>query len=145
MDVLSSTNYYRFPRIERRARRSNVAGEAIGMQLQYLVELLNLDAILLADDLGLPISYAGNPQLADLLGQNVMWTTPRGPGIDPLSMSEIEMGFPHLVKEEIISHDLALPGMDSACRVIAAGKSLACGEAVQHAASSIQRIWLTAD
>ena len=146
---------------DRRQRRSESADEAIEYQLLHLAEALKLNAIVLADDLGYPIAYAGDSRLADLLGQSSMWTAPSAqdqvvdeplwfwpkdePAIDPMVLDQIKARYPEAREWEVATGDVELPGVEYQCRVVAIGKQTDNGKVIGQAARGIQRIWLTAE
>jgi|GEM_PF-4081930 len=66
----------------RRRNRSSLHREAVGHQLNHVAETLQLDAIVLADDLGRPLAHAGDPQLASMLAELALWSAPAADELD---------------------------------------------------------------
>lgn len=128
----------------RRRHRSRDTGEALGLQIAHVMEILGFDAIVLADDLGFPVVQAGDPQLADLLAQSAMWTDRHGPPLDTFVFGQVRQRYPDYEAHDVVSEVLDLPGMPSFCRLTAAGHSSASCVGVQHAADGIRRIWASA-
>jgi len=129
---------------ERRSQtRSQIAPEAMKRQLERVVAVLDLDAIVLADELGFPIVKAGDPELAGVLASAAMWSSHRrraGCNIDPLVFEQLQEIAPHLTEQDVVSCPLALPGLASATRLLAIGTSPARMVGLLYAASGLDRI-----
>ena len=125
---------------ERRKRRSVNAKEAIAHQLDYVVKALELDAMVLADELGFPIAWAGDPDLAALLADAAMWTGPQERTLDAMTLEHIQTRFPHVQTHEIFFKSVRVPGQQDECKLIATGRSAVRGVGVEHASDGIKRI-----
>lgn len=66
---------------ERRSRRSEKPGIALQYQLEYTRDQARLEAVVLADDQGLPVAVAGDPAVCSELAAMAPWMTlqPRMP------------------------------------------------------------------
>ncbi|MBH22965.1 MAG: hypothetical protein CMH57_00630 [Myxococcales bacterium] len=129
---------------ERRAQtRSQIAPEAMQLQLERVARVLDLEAIVLADDLGYPVVKAGDPDLADVLASAAMWSSHRrraGCNVDPLIFEQLKALAPHLTEQDVVSCPLDLPGLGSATRLLAIGTSPARMVGLLYAASGLDRI-----
>lgn len=125
---------------ERRQRRSAYVPHAVRFQLQHILEVLDLEAIVLADDLGFPIARAGNAELAELLAGAAMWTDRHGPTVDDTTEDELRRRFPRFRDYEIASRVIDLPGPSSFFRLTAIGHSCARHTGLEHAERGIRRI-----
>ena len=124
----------------RRQRRSAYVPHAVMFQLQHVLEVLELEAIVLADDLGLPVAKAGNEDLAELLADSAMWTDRHGPMIDTATREELQRRYPRFRDYEVASRVIDLPGPSSFFRLTAIGRSCVRYTGLEHAERGIRRI-----
>lgn len=123
----------------RRRNRSSLHREAVGHQLNHVAETLQLDAIVLADDLGRPLAHAGDPQLASMLAELALWSAPAADELDEATLTRIRALYPDLENRHVVAKRIALTGARGT-RVIAAGRSFARGIGVDQAVNGIRRI-----
>ena len=120
----------------RRLRRSESRHEAIGHHLCSVREEYELDAIVVADDMGRPLVQVGDAKLSQLLADSVMWSTD---GVDAWTLHEIRNCYPDLDEQSIVSRGVAVPGA-TGVRVVGAGRSRSRHQALDHAAAGVDRI-----
>ncbi|MEL6177488.1 MAG: hypothetical protein AAFS10_00975 [Myxococcota bacterium] len=128
------------PTADRRStNRSNLAPEAMRLQLERVADVLELDVIVLADELGYPIAQAGDSELAKALANAAMWS-PGSNDVDPLVWRHVTQLAPHLEPSNVVSCTLRLAGMTTDCQLLAIGRSKARTVGLLYAASGLDRI-----
>jgi len=65
-----------YPAIERRTRRSEQPGLALQYQIEHALREAGLKALVLADDEGLPVAAAGDPEVYSELAAVAPWAGP---------------------------------------------------------------------
>ncbi len=126
--------------IDRRRRRSEVPHLAMDFQLKAVAARLGLKAIVLADDMGSPLAYAGDPGLAGILAQASMWTEARANGVDWMTRRWIEVVEPSVRDSQIFSALIPRRGSTDYWRVLAIGQTPETTDAVHRAVDGIERI-----
>ena len=125
---------------DRRAERSEDRDHAMQLQLDYVRETLDLDAMVLADDLGLPVISSGDAGLAALLAEAALWAGPNDETLDPMTLDEIRRAYPDVRDNAVAWQFVSVPGLDGLCRVVASGSSTVRFVGIQHASAGLQRI-----
>ncbi len=125
----------------RRRRRAHTAPMAVGYQLLHLTEQLGLEAIVVADDVGHVLAYAGNRHMASLLADSVMWRAFSTQAIDDLTLARIRQHYPYVDLEHVACESVGTAGV---C-IVAVSPSWACRAAVERARVGIERICASTD
>ena len=125
---------------DRRLRRSEMPHVAMGLQLRFVAERLGLEAIVLADDLGTPLAFAGDPGLSGILAQASMWVGAEGPGLDWYAAAWLEEVDPSITSDDIVSVVIPRRGSAGHWRVTAIGRDPETPAGVVHAVTGIRRI-----
>ncbi len=113
---------------------------AMDFQLKAVAARLGLKAIVLADDMGSPLAYAGDPGLAGILAQASMWTEARANGVDWMTRRWIEVVEPSVRDSQIFSALIPRRGSTDYWRVLAIGQTPETTDAVHRAIDGIERI-----
>ena len=125
---------------DRRRRRSDIPHVAMRLQLRTVAEHLGLDAIVLADDLGLPLAFAGDPQLSDLLAQASMWTWSQNSPVDWFTRDCVAAVDPSIDEDDFVSIKIPRQDQGGFWRVTAIGRRPDTSDGVEHAVTGIERI-----
>lgn len=125
---------------DRRGTRSTDRARAMQLQLDYVRDALELDAMVLADDLGLPVAASGDQELAGLLAEAALWTGPDDETLDPMTLEQIRSHHPGVKDNEVAWQFVDVPGLDGLCRLVATGRSAVRLVGIQHASNGIRRI-----
>jgi hypothetical protein len=125
---------------DRRAARSEDRGVAMQMQLDYVRDALELDAMVLADDLGMPVVASGDRQLAERLAEAALWTGPDDEALDPMTLEQIRSDYPWVRDNAVAWQFVDVPGVSGLCRLVATGSSTVRFVGIQHASAGLQRI-----
>jgi len=120
----------------RRRRRAHTAPMAVGYQLLNLVEEQTLRAIVIADDVGIPLAYAGDPALSALLAESAMWAEFAMTSVDDVTLPRIQHVYPDIESHHVAAQSIGRDGV----QVLAVGTEEAPREAVSHAREGIARI-----
>lgn len=124
---------------DRRRIRSEDCDIAVEMQLCHVADILDLDALVLADDMGRPISSVGNSELGELLAAMVMWTGFSG-DVDEFTVDAIREHDPTIEESHIRSLTVEIPGDAEKLQLVALGRSIVTSIGLAHAAAGIRRI-----
>ena len=124
---------------ERRRIRSDDRDIAVEMQLSHVADVLNLDALVLADDMGRPLSAIGNSELGELLAAMVMWTGFSGE-VDEFTVEAIREHDPTAERSHIRSVTVELPGQTKRFQLVALGRSIVTSIGLAHAVAGLRRI-----
>jgi hypothetical protein len=123
----------------RRRRRAADAEAAVLLQLEHVRAELALDAMVLADELGLPLAAAGDAELAGVLADAAMWAAFADAAADALTLARLRELRSEIEPEHIARFAVSLvPGVDA--HLLAVGASPARRAAVERAAAGIERI-----
>ena len=120
----------------RRRRRAQTAPMAVGYQLMHLVEQNALRAIVIADDVGMPLAHAGDAELSVLLAESAMWSGFATAAIDEMTLERIQQRYPEIDVGDVASQALGRAGV----QVLAIGAEGTAVDAVRHAREGIARI-----
>jgi len=123
---------------ERRQQRSHLPHVAMSLQLSHVAARLNLDAIVLADDLGLPLASTGDPELTELLAEASMWTSSDSTGVDWYTSAWLEAMA--LDQHNVTITSRLIPHQESYWRVTAVGPFAVTSDGLEHAVKGIKRI-----
>lgn len=123
---------------ERRRIRSDDPDIAVELQLSHVADVLNLDALVLADDMGQPISGVGDSELGELLAAMVMWTG-FSSEVDPFTVEQIQEHDPTIEPDhiQVVTVDI---GEQQRLQLVALGRSIVTSIGLAHAADGIRRI-----
>ena len=124
---------------ERRRIRSEDRDIAVEMQLSHVVDVLNLDALVLANDMGRALSRLGDSEVGELLAAMVMWTG-FSSDVDEFTVEAIQERDPTVEKRHIRSVTIDLPERDGQLQLVALGRSIVTSIGLAHAAAGIRRI-----
>ena len=122
----------------RRQQRSHLPHVAMSLQLRHVADRLNLDAIVLADDLGLPLASSGDLQLTELLAEASMWTSSDSTGVDWYTSAWLEAMA--LDEHNVTIASRLIPHQNSFWRVTAVGPISVTCDGLEHAVKGIKRI-----
>lgn len=130
----------------RRRLRSRDQLTAIDLQLSHVASVLDLDAIVLADDLGTTISCAGDKSLADPLAAASMWAhfgaaTVGRFVVDDGWLAELHARRPELRASLFATDFVTLDATQGPLALVGMGRSVVTGVGVSHAARGVARIW----
>lgn len=126
-------------RHDRRNHRSAYVPHALRLQLEHVARVLELRAIALTDDLGLPLAVAGDAALSQLLADAVLWSRDdRDEPFDPHALELIQAHDPRLSDLDVASMPLQVGEQE--LHLVAVGTSRARYIGLEHAAQGIQRI-----
>ena len=123
---------------ERRRIRSDDPDIAVELQLSHVADVLNLDALVLADDMGQPVSGVGDSELGELLAAMVMWTG-FSSDVDPFTVEQIQEQDPSFEPVHIQSVTVDI-GNQERLQLVALGRSIVTSIGLAHAAEGIRRI-----
>ncbi len=95
---------------ERRTNRGTTPSEAVSLQLRHVANVLNLDAIVLADEMGSRVAHAGDPRAARLLAEGAMFSAYGSSSIDDVTLESLQQHYPGVRSYHIVSHRLQISG-----------------------------------
>ena len=124
----------------RRRRRGRTAQEALTYQLLHVAEVLGLDAIVIADELGMPVAQAGDPEVSNILANSAMWAQFTNDDIDDISFEALSGQMPEVQKFHVVSIPINLPHVEGTSRLLLVGHSDGRSAGAEHAARGIGRI-----
>jgi len=118
----------------RRNRRAHTAPMAVGYQLLHLVNELSLRAIVIADDVGVPLAHAGDRDLSAMLADSAMWSGFASTSVDDMTLARIQQRYPDIELEHVASGTLG------GTTVLAVGTHATSRTAIGRALEGIARI-----
>lgn len=124
---------------DRRRIRSDEPDIAVDMQLSHVADVLNLDAIVLADDMGTALSRIGDSEIGELLAAMVMWSSVTGE-VDELTIDALREHDPTVERSHVARVVVDIPGEGNRLELVALGRSLVTSIGLAHAAEGIRRI-----
>ena len=125
---------------DRRKIRSDAFEIAVDLQLSHVAHVLDLRALILADDFGRKIAGVGDPDLGEVLSALGMWIEFNGGEVDDFTLEAIQERDPSFGSEHVVTQAIDLPGSDMKLQLIALGRSIVASIGVSHAAQGIVRI-----
>jgi hypothetical protein len=125
----------------RRRRRADSAPVAVGHQLLHLQRERDLRAIVLADDVGVPLAQAGDASLSALLAESAMWSDFACSSVDPMTLERIQQRYPDIDS----SHVAATPIGGAGVQILAIGAGDYASQAGRRAHAGISRICTRTD
>ena len=123
---------------ERRRRRAKTPTEAMTFQLRHVADILSLDAIVLADDLGMPIASAGDPAITRMLADSAMWSAFSEDAVDEVSLETLRESRPDVEREHLSCRTVSIESQKFS--LLACGRSTGRHIGMEHAATGVERI-----
>jgi hypothetical protein len=125
--------------LDRRRIRSDEPDIAVDMQLSHIAHVLNLDALVLADDMGQAVSQIGDTEIGELLAAMVMWSSVTGE-VDELTIEALQERDPTIKRTHVTRVSVDIPGEANRLELVALGRSIVTSIGLAHAAEGIRRI-----
>ena len=125
---------------ERRNHRGTTPAEAVSLQLRHVAEVLELDAIVLADEMGSRVAHAGDATAARMLADGAMFSAYGKDSIDEITLESLKERYPGVRSYHVVSHRLQISGQNESFMVFALGRSAGRAVGLQHAVQGITRI-----
>ena len=125
---------------DRRKRRSEDPVEAVDLQLEAAARDLQLEALVLADDVGRPLAQAGERSVTDVLASLAMWAEFNGGRVDELTLATLRTYDPTVDPGHVATHEVSVGGGAERLRLVALGRSLVRSMQLSRAASGVARI-----